>query len=119
MSERTFVDALQATANRMCNWCMCRTNEFPSFTGPQVYSHRCNPERMGVGDVPAPQPARDSSDLFGWLQCSVCSKWRRVTAAGVQTWGEQFHESHVRRCKGALQTETFVEGVQVAVTDFA
>jgi len=119
VSERTFVDALQATTNRMSNWSMCRTNNFPSFTGPQVYSHRYDSERMCVGDVPAPQPAHDTSDLFGWLQCSLCSKWRRVTAAGVQTWGEQFHESHVRRCKVALQTETFVERVQVAVIDFA
>lgn len=33
--------------------------------------------------------------------------------------GRAVHESHVRRCKGVLQTDTFVERAQVAVTDFA
>lgn len=73
---------------------------------------------MAVGNVSKLQTHRETGDSFGWLQCSVCSKWRRVTAAAVKVWGEPFHKTHVDRCKHALTQEEWLYDVCVSTTSF-
>jgi hypothetical protein len=66
---------------------------------------------MSIGAVkPVPVP-RDTSEFFGWLQCSLCDRWRRVTADGLRTWGTSFHERHFQRCKELLRSDVLLDGV--------
>ena len=110
-SERIFVQALQATTNRMANWSICRIQEFALFAGPQIYSHRNDVSRMNIGAIPARPHATRATDLFGWLQCSHCSKWRRVSAPALRIWGDKFHETHKSRCKILLQGDAVLQGL--------
>ena len=87
VSEKVFVQALQATANRVANWSVCRNQGFPVFAGPQVYPHKDCVVRMHVGCEVVSSSTPAAADCFGWLQCMECSKWRRVTSRAVQMWG--------------------------------
>ena len=111
LSERIFVQALQATTNRMANWSICRSQDFALFAGPQIYPHRNVASRMNVGAIPTRLPAKNTTELFGWLQCSDCLKWRRVSAQALRIWGDKFQASHKYRCKALLQGDAVLHGL--------
>ena len=118
ISERVFVEALQATSNRMANWSICRTSGFPTFEGPQVFPHRADEVRMSVGKMLTSLSQPPKTDLFGWLQCSQCEKWRRVSGDALEIWGERFHASHKARCRELLEGDAVLESVVVRAVEF-
>ena len=73
---------------------------------------------MNVGSIPARPAVTRTTDLFGWLQCTDCSKWRRVSAQALRIWGENFHESHKSRCKALLQGDAVLDGLAARALTF-
>ena len=77
LTEAEFMRCLQATSTRAANHSVVR-NYLVAFSGPQCYSQRDDAALLGleptVSGVRAPYKTKE----FAWLQCNVCSKWRRV-----------------------------------------
>ena len=81
-------------------------------------SHRKDASRMNVRSVPARPIAQNVAELFGWLQCSDCSKWRRISAQALCIWGDKFHESHKSRCKALLQGDGVLDSLMARAISY-
>ena len=104
-TERQFEEALEQTSRAIFEN-LAKRSLVDEYRGPQSIVHLTCNERQHFrldSDVSASTSSdRNKDQAVVWMQCTTCSKWRRIDTQTLRAYSDDRFLAHVRRHRRRL-----------------